>query len=211
MKRSRSRPRDRVLDDTEICTVWAQAGASGTYGAFIKILLLTGQRRGAVRTMRWPDLASSGDGGLIWTMPKGDRQKGNAGTLKLSALAVQIINALPKLEGNSFVFASDRTNRAIIGDGTTQVAFAKACALPRWTVHDLRRTARSLLARAGVSREIAERLMGHTLGGIEGIYNRFDYQPEKAHALAALAKLIEEILQPAPDRVVSIGTKKATH
>jgi integrase len=211
MRRSRAKPRDRILDDPEIRTVWEQADDFGTFGAFVKILLLTVQRRNALRLMRWSDLSLSDDGGLIWTMPKGDRQKGNAGKLKLPALAVQIINALPRIEGNPFVFASDRTDHAMVGIGKFQNRFSEACALPHWTLHDLRRTARSLMARAGVNREIAEKIMGHALPGIEGTYNRFDYAPEKAHALAALAKLIEEILRPAPDKVVSIRTKKAAH
>jgi integrase len=209
MKRSRSKPRDRVLDDAEIRTVWRQAGYFGTYGSFVKVLLLVAQRRNAVRNMCWSDLTPSDDGGLLWTMPKEDRQKGNAGKLKLPALAVQIIRALPRFESNPFVFASDRTDKAIVGIGKSQRRFTKACALPHWTLHDLRRTGRSLLARAGVNREIAEQIMGHALPGVEGTYNRFDYQPEKAHALAALAKLIEEILRPAPDKVVPIRQKKA--
>jgi integrase len=209
MRRSRSRPRDRILDDEEIRTVWKQAGLFGTYGAFVKVLLLTAQRREAVRTMRWSDLALSDDGGLIWTIPKEDREKGNAGKVKLTALAVQIINALPRIEGNAFVFASDRTDRAIIGNGSTQMAFLKACALPRWTVHDLRRTGRSLLARAGISREIGERIMGHVLPGVEGTYNRFDYFEQKSHALAALANLIDDILHPTLDKVIPIRKGQA--
>jgi integrase len=209
MKRSRSTPRDRILTADEIRTVWHQADSFNTYGALIKILLLTVQRREAVRMMRWSDLALSDDGGLIWTMAKQDRQKGNAGKLKLPALAVQIINALPRMTGNEFVFASDRTDKAISFNGSTQMQFAKACALPDWCVHDLRRTARSLLAKIGINREVAERIMGHAIGGVEGAYNRFDYAPEKAHALTALAKHIEDILHPAPDKIVPM--RKAVH
>jgi integrase len=137
-------------------------------------------------------------------MPKEDRQKGNAGKVKLPALAVQIINALPRMNSNEFVFASDRTDKAMIGIGKFHIRFTEACALPHWTLHDLRRTGRSLLARAGINREIAEQVMGHALVGVEGTYNRFDYIAEKSHALAALAKLIENILHPAPDKVVPL-------
>jgi len=202
MQRSRARSRDRVLNDAEIRTVWEQANNFGTFGAFVKLLLLTAQRRNALRLMHWSDLSLSDDGGLIWTMPKADRQKGNAGKVKLPALAVQIINALPRIGGNPFVFASAITNHAIVGIGKFQDRLVEACAIPHWTLHDLRRSGRSLLARAGVNPEIAEKIMGHSLRGIEGTYNRFDYGPEKAHALAALAKLIEDILQPPPAKVV---------
>jgi integrase len=203
MKRTRAKPRDRILDDNEIRTVWTQAGLSGSYGALVKLLLLTLQRRDCLRTIRWSDLSPSDDGSLIWTIAKQDRQKGNAGKLKLPDLAVQIINALPKRAGNEFVFASDRTSKAFVGIPMQQVKFAKICALPQqWSLHDLRRTGRSLLARLGINREVAERIMGHALIGVEGTYNRFDYVAEKSHALATLAKHIEDVLQPPPAKVV---------
>ena len=88
MKRSRAKPGDRVLNDSEIRTVWTQADSFGSYGAFVKLLLLTLQRRDCLRTMRWSDLSPSNDGGLIWNIAKLDRQKGNAGKLKLPDIAV---------------------------------------------------------------------------------------------------------------------------
>jgi integrase len=61
---------------------------------------------------------------------------------------------------------------------------------------DLRRTARSLLSRAGVSSEHAERVLGHAIGGVEGTYNRHPYVEEKAAALKALATLVERVQLP---------------
>ena len=58
------------------------------------------------------------------------------------------------------------------------------------------------MARAGVSTEIGERLMGHVRPGIEDTYNRFEYREEKADALAKLAGLIALILDPPADNVV---------
>ena len=55
--------------------------------------------------------------------------------------------------------------------------------LPHWTIHDLRRTARSLMARAGVRPDIAERVLGHAIAGVEGVYDRHTYTDEKAEAL----------------------------
>jgi integrase len=65
-----------------------------------------------------------------------------------------------------------------------------------WTLHDCRRTARSLLSRAGVRPDVAERVLGHVMGGVEGVYDRHSYREEKAHALRMLAGLIENILRP---------------
>ena len=71
-----------------------------------------------------------------------------------------------------------------------------------WTLHDLRRTARSLMSRAGIRPDIAERVPGHAIRGVEGVYVRHSYREEKAHALKALAGLIENILAPADSKVV---------
>ena len=65
-----------------------------------------------------------------------------------------------------------------------------------YVTHDLRRTARTLMSRAGVRPDIAERVLGHVRGGVEGIYDRHQYRDEKAHALNALAGLIETIVNP---------------
>jgi integrase len=68
--------------------------------------------------------------------------------------------------------------------------------MPRWTPHDLRRTARSLMAEAGVAENVAERVLGHALLGVHGVYNRYAYADEKADALQRLAAKIEAIVNP---------------
>ena len=66
--------------------------------------------------------------------------------------------------------------------------------MERWVLHDLRRTARSLMSRAGVPSEHAERTLGHAIKGVEGVYDRHRYEEEKAEALRRLANLIEKIV-----------------
>jgi hypothetical protein len=66
--------------------------------------------------------------------------------------------------------------------------------MPAWVIHDLRRTARSLLSRAGVRPDISERVLGHVIRGVEGVYDRHGYDDEKADALNRLARLIETIV-----------------
>jgi integrase len=68
--------------------------------------------------------------------------------------------------------------------------------VPQWQLHDLRRTARSLMSRAGAPSEHAERVMGHAIAGVEGIYDRHAYFDEKAEALAKLTHLIDAIVHP---------------
>ena len=80
--------------------------------------------------------------------------------------------------------------------------------MPQWQLHDLRRTARSLMARAGVRPDIAERVLGHAIAGVEGVYDRHQYADEKADALARLAALVRDIVQPPVANVVPMKSKR---
>lgn len=185
-----SRKRDRILTDDEIRTLWATAGTSGTFGAIVRFALATAQRRDKVMSLRWSDISDD-----VWTVPSEDREKGTGGDLKLSSLALDIVKAQPTIEGNPFVFAG-RGEGHFNGMSKAKVAFDKAAKIEPWTIHDLRRTARSLMARAGVRPDVAERVLGHVIGGVEGVYDRHHYRDEKADALARLATLLSGILNP---------------
>ena len=76
--------------------------------------------------------------------------------------------------------------------------------LPNWTLHDLRRTAKTLMARAGVRPDISERVLGHVIRGVEGVYDRHSYIDEKRDALERLAAMIERILNPEPASVIPL-------
>jgi integrase len=194
-----ARKRARILDDEEIRQLWAAADTSGPFGAFVKLALLTAQRRQKIVTMRWQDVTVDG----VWHIPEGPREKGSGGALVLPEAAIQAIRSQRRIGDNPYVFpgrgdghsnAHHRRKRRI--DEQTQIA--------PWVVHDLRRTARSLMARAGVRSDIAERVMGHTIAGVEGVYDRHSYHEEKADALAKLASLIALILDPPAENVLPL-------
>jgi integrase len=208
LRRSSGAKRSRILTDDELRTVWKQAEANGAFGAFIRISLLTGQRRAKIAQMKWDDL----DNGE-WVIPKEAREKDNTGALKLPMAARTIIEAQPKLGENPFVFAG-RGDKAFNGFSKLKLRFdatlphddkGKPMVAP-WTIHDLRRTFRSLLSRAGVRPDIAERLMGHAIPGIQGTYDRHTYRDEKAHGLKALAALIDAIVNPR-DNVLRLSNR----
>jgi integrase len=210
MRRDRRRPaerqRSRILSDDEIRSLWKAADDSGMFGGIVRLLLLTGQRREKVATMKREDVV---DG--VWTIATEAREKGNAGALRLPQVALDIIEAQPIIDDNPHVFAGSLRGRRHKSAGSGPPSFnswsqrkAELDAklprnMPAWTLHDLRRTARSLLARAGVADNVAERVLGHAIAGVQGVYNRFDYMMEKQDALDRLAKLIDTIVNP-PDR-----------
>lgn len=210
----KSRKRARILDDDEIRTVWTVAEGNGTFGAILCLALLTAQRREKIATMRWEDVDIDG----TWNIPTEDREKGNGGALVLPEPALAIIRAQRRVGDNPFVFAGrgnghfsgfspcKRAFNARVTTALRQVADDPETVepLPNWTLHDLRRTSRSLMARAGVRPEVGERVMGHAIQGVEGVYDRHSYRDEKADALRRLAGLLETILNPQAENVVPI-------
>jgi integrase len=194
MKRAagKDRQRERTLDDDEIRAVWGALPLGDTFGDLVKLLLLTGQRREKVVGMKWADLS---DG--KWTLPTTKREKGNAGELTLPAMALDIIGNRPRFASNPYVFAAARGRSHFSGFSRSKEALDKKLALPHWQLHDLRRSGRTLMSRAGVSREHAERVLGHVIPGVERVYDQHRYDIEKTKALAALAGLVERILKPA--------------
>jgi integrase len=195
MMRDKAKPRDRMLTDDEIAQVWHAAGEVGTYGAIVRMCLLTGQRLAKVAGMRWEDVDEATG---TWTVPQREREKGTGGALVLPELALEIIRSQPRFSSNPHVFTGRTASGCFNGLQVGKYGLDKKLPadMPVWVVHDLRRTARSLMSRAGVRPDIAERVLGHIVGGIEGIYDRHAYRAEKADALAKLTALIDGIVLP---------------
>jgi integrase len=193
--------RARILSDDEIRTIWKAAEGNGALGGIIRLCLLTAQRRTKVSAMKWSDLTIDGE----WTIPREAREKDTAGSLMLPAGAVAIVQAQARLGSNPFVFAG-RGDGPFRGFSQGKAAFDAKLPTdtPPWVLHDLRRTARSLMARVGVRPDIAERVMGHAIAGVEGVYDRHSYREEKADALRQLAGLIETIINPQSAKVIPL-------
>ena len=104
-----------------------------------------------------------------------------------------------------FVFSATGA-RAINDFADAKSKFDKACGVSKpWRLHDLRRTARTLLSRAGVRPDVGEMALGHKVGGIRARYDKFEFLDEKREAFEALSGLVERIVRPV-DTVVAIST-----
>jgi integrase len=199
---TKAQARTRVLDDAEIRAVWRAAESAGTFGASIRFALLTAQRRQKIVTMKWSDLA-----GNVWTIPTAPREKGHIGSVALPPLAMSIVNAQPHLGNNPYVFAG-RGNGYFDNLSKPKLRLdAQLKGIAPWIIHDLRRSSRSLLSRAGVPSEHAEKVMGHVVAGVEGTYNRHRYTDEKSVALGKLAMLVAGIINPR-DNVLPMAKQK---
>jgi integrase len=184
------RARDRVLTDDELRAIWGHAPP------FVRFLLLTAVRRGEAAGMRWDEVD-----GAVWRIPA-ERMKGKVEHFVPLSGAAQALLGYQR-EG-PFVFGGDRP---LSGPSHLKVRLDAAVPLPHWTLHDLRRTARSLLSRAGVSADIAERCLAHSIGGVRGVYDRHAYLEEKRQAFEALAGLVQRIVDPQPNVVAIRGER----
>jgi integrase len=111
--------------------------------------------------------------------------------LPLSKSASALLTDLPKT--GRYVFTTDG-KRPIGAYSFFKRNLDKACGVSDWRLHDLRRTARTLLSRAGVPADHGERCLGHVIGGIRGIYDQFEFEDEKRDAFERLAALVDRIV-----------------
>jgi integrase len=185
-----ARARKRILTDDELRTIWrASKSDEGPFGALVRFLLLTGARRTEAAGLQRDEVDSAG----TWTLPEG-RNKSKVELVRpLSKAAGVILDQQPHL--GPFVFTCTG-RRPLTGISEFKQELDAACGVTGWTLHDLRRTARSLMSRAGVSVDHAERCLGHVIGGVRGTYDRHQYQKEMLAAYEALAALIERIVHP---------------
>jgi integrase len=184
------RSRERVLSDLEVKAIWA-ACAEDDYGRIVRLLILTGQRRDEVGSMRWEEVDTEA---ALWRIP-GERTKNHRPhEVPLSSPALAILQSIPRREERAFVFGD--------GSGPFQ-GWSKARAgldrrlvkaghqLAPWRLHDLRRTVATRMAELGVQPHVIEAVLNHVSGhraGVAGIYNRALYAAEKRDALERWAQ-----------------------
>jgi integrase len=218
MKRTKpkERARKRVLTDQEIRDVWAGLDAGcktdeipSCFARLVRTLLLTGLRRTEAARASWPELGylrRDDFEGEVLTIP-GARMKGKLDhAVPLTPIVLTPIGNRPNdVKARPFIFSTTGGGKPFSGYGKAKAALDEQIAklrkkdsrdpMPRWVLHDLRRTAKTLMQRAGVQPYISERVLAHVIRGIEGTYDVWDYLPQKRDALVRLGALVERILK----------------
>ena len=192
----------RALDDNEVRALWHCTHDMGTYGRFVRIALLTGQRREKVQFIKRSDINADG----VWTVGIAHAtEKSHIAMVKLPELAFGIIKKQPQQFGNPYLFpATGKADRPFSGfnkykkklDGKMTELLAKAqppIKFKPWRFHDLRHTARTLMSTADVDKDIAEQVLGHA-GDFGDYYNHDDLQRKKSTALETLSQQVQAVL-----------------
>ena len=177
--------RDRYLEMDEVKRVWDASGLLGyPFGPYVRALLLTGQRRTEVASMRWQDVDLEAG---TWILKAADTKGERAHLVPLSSPMVELLKALPRI-GEEYAFTSDgETHISGFAKGKARLDTFVAAGgeqLAAWTLHDLRRTASSHMARLGIAKDIRARVLNHAVQGVtERHYTPYDFQAEKRSAL----------------------------
>jgi integrase len=179
--------RDRVLTDAELTLVWQAADKIGwPFGTIVKLLMLTGQRKSEVTGMQWAELDLKG---ALWVLPADRVKNGQRHEVPLSGAVLAIIKDAPRIEGGEHVFTTNGTAPPSgFSKWKRRLDGLLPPDMPQWTLHDLRRSAASGMARLGISLPVVEKILNHVSGsfsGVAGIYQRHDFAAEKRAALEA--------------------------
>ncbi len=173
----------------------------------IKLLLALAVRKGELIGASWSEFDF--DAG-IWHLPALRTKTEAAISIPLSGAVIGWLKALKQLScGSDWVLpARKMQNNIHVSESTLGVALAKIQhGLEPFTIHDMRRTAKTLLASLGVQPHISERCLNHKIKGVEGVYDGYDYFDERKAALNALSDLLVQLDNGAMDKVIPIKHK----
>jgi len=206
-KPAKEAPGDRVLNDTELRAFWAATEGidarrkdAVAIGSLFRALLLTGQRESEVAGMRRAEIDPAK---RQWVIPGTRTKNGKEHVVHLNDLAMEVLRAVDggdlvfsatgKMPAVGFARAKARLDAAMLGQLRES---DEGAVLPPFVLHDLRRTATSLMARVGIEPHICGRCLNHVAGTIRGVaatYNRFQYLGERRLALEALGRFVDMV------------------
>ena len=179
--------RERVLTDDEVKAIWK--ASEGTFGTIVKLLLLTGQRKMEIGTLRWSDLTDS-----TITIRAEVAKNGKDSVIPLGEFAKSLLP--PKTNG--YLFRSAKDNDELYNGYTFHVKqLQKASGTSGWTIHDLRRTFATKHAELGTPIHVVEKLLNHvsgSLAGVAGVYNRYSYFSEMQTAVDNYEQFIKKLV-----------------
>jgi integrase len=195
-----SRPRERILSNDELARVWRAAG-DDAYGRIVKLLILTGQRRGEITGLTG---AMAGTDAI--TLPPDHTKNGRRHIFPLGNTAKVILGRSRAPE--ALYFPARGKSTPFNDFSKSKAHIDRACGFSDWTIHDLRRTFASGMASIGVQLPVVEKLLNHvsgSFGGIVAVYQRYDFMPEMRDAIARWEQHVailyrEPLLLPSPQR-----------
>jgi integrase len=195
-----ARSRDRVLTDRELAVIW-KALPDSDFGAIVRLLILTGQRREEIGALRWSEVDLEAREAAL---PPARTKNKRPHDVPLSNQALSILKSRPAHADRDLVFgdrprARDGEARSCGFQGWSKAKLAldrQTSSVGPWRLHDVRRTVATRMAELGVQPHVVEAVLNHVSGhkaGVAGVYNRSSYATEKREALDFWGKHVEAL------------------
>jgi integrase len=194
----KARSRDRVLSPDEIRAFLRAAFESNMRRQFkigLNLILLTMVRKSELLLSRWENVDFDG---TQWHVPAENSKTGKPHIVFLSTQAVELFKELHSLAGGSELVLPGRGSLTKpFAHNAINTALKKSLAgqdIPAFTIHDLRRTASTLLHEKGWPSDVVEKALNHTIGGVRGVYNRAEYAAQRREMLQQWADYIDSLM-----------------
>jgi integrase len=205
-KPEKEKTRDRILSDDEIVLFWRAADSVGwPYGPLAQLLLLTAQRRNEVADMEWAEFDLDKQ---LWGIPKERSKNGMAHEVHLSPIACETLAKLPRINGSRYVFTTTGAKPVSVWTGAKASLDKHTGEIPHWTLHDLRRTAASRMARFAPP-HVVDKILNHS-GRISGVAAVYQYSDERQIALDNWSRYLGNLLNPEPSNVIPLAAGTAS-
>jgi integrase len=195
---TRETARHRTLTDEELKAVLVAAREIGhPFGSIVQMLALTAQRRDEVGRLTWDQLDLEQ---AVWVMPPEHAKNGKPHLVHLSRPVLQLLGSVPRL--GELVFSSDGMT-LFQGYSKAKARLDRLSGVRDWTLHDLRRTVVSGMARLGAAPHVADKILNHqsgTISGVAAVYQRHEFLHERKMALETWGEFISSLY--APDQIL---------
>jgi len=222
-----SKKRQRVLSDEELIAVWQASFKLGhLYGPPTRALVLSGLRLQDVSAAEWREFDR--DAGR-WIIPESRTKNGLPHLVPITVELAQVLDDRSELQ-SEYVFSKngkrppggwssakkrlDALMLELMKERAAERGENPDCVkLTPWRLHDLRRTFSTSMAKLGIPTEVIEACLNHisgTKGGVAGVYNVYQYAPEKAEALRAWETHVRSLVSEASvSNVIALATRRA--
>lgn len=186
--------RERVLSVPEVQAVWAASAGMGVlWGPFIRVMLLTCQRRGEILNLRWQDIDLEK---RRITLPGSRTKNGKPHVTHLSDPAFAELTSLHEGRISDLVFTTTGTTPVSgIGKAKARLDGLLGDDFEPWRLHDIRTAFATAMAEAGVPEGVADRVLNHSASGsapsaVARVYNQAEMLPQRAAALERWADVV---------------------
>ncbi|MBF6647186.1 site-specific integrase [Methylobacter sp. BlB1] len=203
-------PADRFLSEDEVRNFWQalESSSMSIHRANIfRLMLALGTRLEAISGLQWNEIDWQE---RLITIPPARSKNGNFWVIPLNDIAFEVISNNPKLH-MTYLFPAQSGNEPLRTDGFSQAItrLCKSSGISKFTPRDLRTTFKTLTGKAGISKDIRDRIQNHALNDVSSKhYDRYDYLKEKRQALEIWNRRLTQIIRNEPDNAEVIPIRK---